>query len=73
MARDENTPYKASNGEVFTGVPGGIERVWWTCGCEERLNSESKAPDEYASRFLRDAWVAGWQAMDGRLRGKANG
>lgn len=71
--RDENKPYRASNGEEFTDVPGGIERVWWTVGAEDRLNdSRNKLGNHTASQNLMDAWAAGWQAMDERLEKTAD-
>lgn len=71
MPSDKNKPYKASNFEVFTEVPSGVQRIWWTTGAEDRLsNADREQHNGFALEYLVDAYKAGWDAMDGRLRGK---
>jgi hypothetical protein len=75
VPRDETTPYRASNGEVFTGVPAGaLWRIWWTCGAEARLSglarTEGLGP---AQENIWEHYWAGWDAMDERMRGNGNG
>lgn len=74
MPHDENKPYRASNGEVFTGVPAGsLWRIWWTRGAEGRLIGNDRNRDLDAQDNIVEHYRAGWDAMDERLRGDSNG
>jgi hypothetical protein len=75
VPRDETTPYRASNGEVFAEVPAGtLWHIWWTCGAEARLSGLER--DEScgdAQDNIVGHYRAGWDAMDERMRGNGNG
>lgn len=63
-------PWRASNGVLFLGVPGGIERVWWTFGAERRLAGGPRREIDagLAQENLIAACREGWTAMDVALR-----
>lgn len=61
--------FKASNGEVFTGLPFGVERIWWVCGAEDRI-ANAVMPVHQSLPYLEEAFEAGWKAMDKRLEAR---
>ena len=72
--RDNNKPYRASSGEVFTEAPAGaLWRIWWTRGAEGRLIGNDRNRDLDAQDNIREHYRAGWDAMDERLKRNGNG